>query len=166
MLNKPKLPKEEVRFLLSLPSDKLASRLRSLWESGWSLGILADSFSPSKPKSTIHFWVKNATLSEQKRPLPESPLKSLTILSPLHSTPKLRSISPEVPLELKPRLKHLSSLSRRYRAKSAPDSELALANVELTELAKSLYNRGVPTASIAKAAGVTYRAMARRISNG
>jgi len=71
-----------------------------------------------------------------------------------------------VPPEVRARLKHLSSLSRRYRSKSASNSEPALANVALTELARSLHNRGVATATIAEAAGVTYRAMARRISNG
>ncbi len=166
MKNKPKLPKEEIKFLLSLSQEAFTARLRCLWEAGWSLGIIAESFTPPKPKSTIHFWVKNAAQQEQIKPIPETPAKSLTVLSPLSDTPRLRSISLGVPPELKPRLKHLSSLSRRYRAKSAPNSELALANSELTELAKSLHNRGVSTAAIAEAAGVTYRAMARRISNG
>ena len=166
MKNKPKLPKEEIKFLLSLSQDAFTARLRSLWEAGWSLGIIAESFTPPKPKSTIHFWVKNATQQEQIKSLPETPSKSLTVLSPVADTPRLRSISLGVPSELKPRLKHLSSLSRRYRSKSAANSELSIANNELTELAKSLHNRGVSTAAIAEAAGVTYRAMARRISNG
>jgi hypothetical protein len=67
---------------------------------------------------------------------------------------------------MKPQLQHLSSLAKRYRAKSDPNSEFAIANRELTDLARSLYNRGVPAADIAEAAGVTYRAMARRLSNG
>lgn len=66
---------------------------------------------------------------------------------------------------MKERIKELSVLSRRYRAKTAPDSPLALANRELTEIALTLYHRGVPAAEIAKVAGVTYRAMARRIAN-
>ena len=67
---------------------------------------------------------------------------------------------------MKQHIQELSVLSRRYRAKTSPDSPLALANRELTEIALSLYHRGVPAAEIAKAAGVTYRAMARRIANG
>jgi len=164
--NKPKLPKEEIKFLLSLSQDAFTARLRSLWEAGWSLGTIAESFTPPKPKSTIHFWVKNATQQEQIKPIPETPSKSLTVLSPLADTPRLRSISLGLPPEIRERLKNLSSLSRRYRSKSAANSEPALANFALTELAKSLHNRGVSTATIAEAAGVTYRAMARRISDG
>ena len=125
MKNKPKLPKEEIKFLLSLSQDAFTARLRSLWEAGWSLGIIAESFTPPKPKSTIHFWVKNATRQEQIKPIPETPSKSLTVLSPVADTPRLRSISLGVPPEIRARLKHLSSLSRRYRAKSAANSEPA-----------------------------------------
>jgi hypothetical protein len=77
----------------------------------------------------------------------------------------MRSISPSVPPELKPQLKQLADLSKRYRAKTPTDSPLAVANRELTTLAKQLKDRGVPAADIAEAAGVTYRAMARRLSN-
>ena len=53
-----------------------------------------------------------------------------------------------------------------YRAKTPANSPTALANAELTRLAVSLRRQGVPTADIASAAGVSYRAMARRITNG
>ena len=166
MKKKIKLPADEVRFLSSLPTDLLHGRLKALWESGWSLGIMANSLEPKKPKSTVHFWVQNATTQEQRRPLPPTPPKSLTSTAPLLNTPRLRSISPSVPADLKPRLKELASLANRYRAKTAPDSPLAIANQEFTHLARMLYNRGIPAADIAEAAGVTYRAVARRLSNG
>jgi hypothetical protein len=39
----------------------------------------------------------------------------------------------------------------------------AQANAELTDLAHSLYKQNIPIQEIADAAGVTYRAMYRRI---
>ncbi len=166
MKKKIKLPPDEVRFLSSIPAELLHGRLRALWEGGWSLGIIADSLEPKKPKSTVHFWVKNAPSQEQRRPVPPTPAKSLTSTVPLMSPGKMRSISPSVPPAIRPQLKELAVLASRYRAKTPPDSPLALANQEFTHLARILYNKGVPAADIAKAAGVTYRAIARRISNG
>lgn len=152
-----RLPKGEVLFLSSLDQQSASNRALSLWEAGWSLGTIAISLNPPRPKSTIHFWVKKASKQNFDIPTPKPPVKLSIVktrLSPL-----------DVPLELKPRLKDLSELSRRYRAKTAYNSEFAIANRELSEISKNLYNQGVPAIAIAKAAGVTYRAMARRIKN-
>jgi hypothetical protein len=162
---KTRLPADEVRFLSTLHSQILHARLRALWKAGWSLKIIADSLEPKRPKSTVHFWVKNASEQPQERPVPAIPPKSLTSTAPLANTPRTRSISPSVPPELRPRLQELSALSRLYRAKTSPNSPLALANREFTDISKSLYNRGVPAAAIAEAAGVTYRAIARRLAD-
>jgi hypothetical protein len=160
----PLLPSDEVTFISSLPRPEAESRLRVLWEAGWSLQALGNSLQPQRPKTTIHFWVKRAQIVEQFRDIPSPPPKSLTTSVPTKSAPRLRSISPGVPPDMKPRLKELSALAQRYRAKTAPDSPLALANDELTAVAKTLRSMGVPTAAIAEAAGVSYRAMARRLS--
>jgi hypothetical protein len=166
MKKKVRLPADEVRFLSSMPEDLFHGRLRALWEAGWSLKIIADSLEPRRPKSTVHFWVKNAPQQEQRRPIPPTPPKSLTSTAPLMNSPRLRSISPSVPPELKPHLQELAALANRYRAKTPPDSPFAKANQELTHIARMLYNRGVPAADIAEAAGITYRAIARRLANG
>jgi len=165
MKKKTRLPEDEVRFLSSLPDEMLPPRLRALWEAGWSLAVIANSLKPARPKSTVHFWVKNAKSEEQRRPVPPTPPKSLTSTAPLNNAPRMRSISPSVPPELRPQLKQLADLSKRYRAKTPSNSPLAIANKELTAIAKELRDRGVPAADIAEAAGVTYRAMARRLSN-
>jgi hypothetical protein len=164
--HKQKLPDDEVRFLASMPPEHLPSRLRALWLSGWSLGVIAKSLKPARPKSTVHFWVKNASEQEQTRTIPTPPAKSLTSSAPLASSPRMRSISPEVPLDMVSHIQQLAQLSKLYRSKTPASSPLAQANKELTEIALDLYHRGVPAASIAQAAGVTYRAMARRIANG
>jgi hypothetical protein len=160
-----KLPEDEVRYISSLMRDEMESRLRALWKAGWSLSIIGKSIKPERPKTTVHFWVKRAEDMKQFRDVPIPPPKSLTTSVPTKNAPRLRSISPGVPADIRPRLRELSALSKRYRAKTSPDSPLAKANRELTEIAIDLRKRGVPTAAIAEAAGVTYRAMARRLSN-
>jgi hypothetical protein len=164
MLNPPKLPIEEVVYLSTLTRSEMESRLRALWKAGWSLGVIGSSLSPAVPKTTIHFWVRRALDVKQLRALPLPPPKSLTTSVPTKHAPRLRSVSPGVPPELRIKLRELSALSKRYRAKTSPTSPLAQANNELTQIARQLKNRGVPTAAIAEAAGVTYRAMARRLS--
>jgi hypothetical protein len=158
------LPKDEVVFIDSLDRHATESRLRALWEAGWSLSILGDSLEPPRPKTTVHFWVKRAEPKQQQRPLPSPPPRSLTTSVPTKNAPRLRSVSPGVPPDMKPRLLELSTLARRYRARTVPDSPLAQANRDLTAMAIALRSMGVPTAAIAEAAGVSYRAMARRLS--
>jgi hypothetical protein len=158
------LPKDEVSFINSLGRPELELRLRALWEAGWSLSIIGESLTPPRPKTTVHFWVKRAPSVEQKRSIPPPPPRSLTTSVPTKNAPRLRSISPGVPPEMKPRLLELATLARRYRARTMPDSPLAQANRDLTATAIALRSMGVPTAAIAEAAGVSYRAMARRLS--
>ena len=164
MLNPPKLPIEEVIYISTLTRSEMESRLRALWKSGWSLGVIGSSLSPAVPKTTVHFWVRRAVDVNQLKAVPLPPPKSLTTSVPTKHAPRLKSISPGVPPEIRIRLRELSALSKRYRAKTSPTSPLAQANDELTQIARQLRNRGVPTATIAEAAGVTYRAMARRLS--
>lgn len=158
------LPKDEVAFIASLSRPDMESRLRALWQEGWSLAVLGESLTPVRPKTTIHFWVRRAEDKDLRRPLPSPPPKSLTTSVPTKSAPRLRSVSPGVPPEMKSKLKEVATLAQRYRARTAPDSPFAQANAELTHIARTLRSMGVPTAAIAEAAGVSYRAMARRLS--
>ena len=164
MAQKTRLPQDEVSFLGSLSRPDMEARLRALWESGWSLAILGDSLKPRRPKTTIHFWVKRAENQKQFRQIPPPPPKSLTSAAPTKKAPRLRTVSPNVPPDMKPRLKELSALAKRYRARTTSDSPFAQANRDLTAMATALRAMGVPTAKIAEAAGVSYRAMARRLS--
>jgi hypothetical protein len=160
----PALPDDEVTFLLSLPRERLESRLKALWESGWSLSSLGESLSPKRPKTTVHFWVRRAAEEEQIREIPLPRKKSLVTDAPTKRPPRLRPVSPGVPADMKPRLKELSLLARRYRSRTPQESLFARANEELTTIAVTLRSMGVPTAAIAEAAGVSYRAMAKRLS--
>lgn len=164
MASKIRLPQDEVSFLDSLSRPVFEARLKALWEGGWSLAVLGDSLKPKRPKTTIHFWVRRADNQKQFRTLPSPPPKSLTAEAPTKKAPRVRSKSPNVPPDMKPRLKELARLARRYRARSTSDSPFAQANRDLTATATALRSMGVPTAKIAEAAGVSYRAMARRLS--
>lgn len=158
-------PSEEVEFLASLTPQQRNSRLRHLHEAGWSLANLSEAV--NTPKTTIHFWIKNAqpVSNYPNRVLPAPP-KSITALIRSPYSTRVRSMSPKVPPDLRPRLAHIGQLARRYRSRTPATSSTALANAELTQLAVSLRKQGVSTADIADAAGVSYRAMARRITNG
>lgn len=162
------LPEDEIRFLEALPTPQMHARLAFLHAHGWSLSVLARSISPKRPKTTIHYWIRNAsTLVEQRRPAPKPPpgsaVPSFTSNITDLKAVKVRFIAPKVPPELRPRLRELSDASRRYRARTPGNSSTAIANRELTRLAVELRESGIPTADIAKAAGVTYRAMSRRL---
>lgn len=164
MAERAKLPSDEVDFLSRLEGAAFESRIRALWKSGWSLSEIGDSLSPKRTKTTIHFWVNKASDSEQIRIVPEPPPRSLTTSVPTKTAPRLRPISPGVPEGMRSRLKELSELARLYRSRTPYTSPFAQANEELTAVAKTLKSMGVPTAAIAEAAGVSYRAMARRVS--
>lgn len=159
------LPHEEVEFLDSLPEKSRDYRLRQLHEAGWSLSALSQAI--GTPKTTVHFRIRKAMLPAvpPQRPIP-APQKSITALVPSPYSTRVRSISPKVPPDLRPRIAQISQTARRYRARTPANSPTALANAELTRLALHLRSQGVPTADIAAAAGVSYRAMARRITKG
>lgn len=165
MKSQPCLPADEILFLQALPTPQMHSRLAHLHSQGWSLSTIARSLNPPKPKTTVHYWIQNAaTDTEQRRALPEPPPTSLTMAVPTYKAPRTRSVSPNVPPDIRPKLRELSEKSKRYRAKTPSSSETARANQELTKIALELHAHGVPTSKIAAAAGVTYRAMARRIA--
>lgn len=160
------LPQDEMRFLESLQLPDMHARLAHLHAHGWSLASIARSFSPPRPKTTVHYWIRNApSPSEQRRSVPPPPINTIMHAIPVIKSPKVRSISPKVPPNMRPHLRELAQVSRRYRAKTPPHSATAQANQKLTQLAVQLHSHGVPTSDIAAAAGLTYRAIARRIAN-
>lgn len=149
------LPEAERAFLATLPKTHLAIRLRDLNKAGWSLQDLGKSLEPPRPKTTIHYWITNShspTPSNFPATYPPPPAQRA-----------VRAVSPTVPAHLRPRLRELAVLAVRNRAKIRPDAPQALASTELTNLTRLLKSQGVPTAAIAEAAGVSYRAMHKRI---
>lgn len=159
----PNLPPAEVEHLNAIPPQSphvLHSRLAHLHDAGWSLRALGSALDPPRARTTVHYWVRNAVRMPLTHP-PLPPAPSLRLPGG-----QARTISPRVPPEVRSRLAELSVQARRYRAGTSPAASTARANAELTDLALQLRDFGVPTADIADAAGVSYRAMAKRVSRG
>jgi len=58
---------------------------------------------------------------------------------------------------------HLAPISRKYRASMSNRHPAAISNQDLTDLCTKLYENNVTITELSRAAGVTYRAMAKRI---
>ena len=145
-----------------MQDEELHVRVDALYKAGWSLSSIADAFDPKKARTTIRSWIKKAgpTLDVAVMvPMPASPSPVRTASIAI----KRRPVSPGVPPELAETLAQLSVLARRYRSRTRPGSPYAAANEQLTEIVRDLYKRGVPLREVAKAMGVSYRAVIRRV---
>lgn len=149
--NQP-LPQSEAEYLLSLSSTALKARCYNLYESGWTLSAIGAPL--NKPRSTVRSWVTSGPYPRQDTPIPED-------RTYIPKKPANPGISEADQL----RIQQLAPLARRYRAKLPETHASTLANQELTDLCFTLHNQGVPLQDLADVAGVTYRAMYRRVRN-
>jgi hypothetical protein len=153
----PDLPKSEALFLASLSKEQLWRRVKDLNDAGWTLQSIADAFDPPRRRSTIRSWV-----------IKDTPECDFVTATPTPPQPKAKSRrkrprSPGIPHDEQLRIARLSPLARRFRARTNPSSTSFTANQELTSIAGLLYNKGVTVSELARASGVTYRAMKRRV---
>lgn len=157
MAHTPDLPKSEALFLASLSKEQLWRRVKDLNDAGWTLQSIADAFDPPRRRSTIRSWV-----------IKDTPECDFVTATPTPPQPKAKSRrkrprSPGIPHDEQLRIARLSPLARRFRARTNPSSVSFTANQELTSIAGLLYNKGVTVSELARASGVTYRAMKRRV---
>ena len=157
MAHTPDLPKSEADFLASLSKEQLWRRVKDLNDAGWTLQSIADAFDPPRRRSTIRSWV-----------IKDTPECVFVTATPAPPQPKAKSRrkrprSPGIPHDEQLRIARLSPLARRFRARTNPSSTSFTANQELTNIAGLLYNKGVTVSELARASGVTYRAMKRRV---
>lgn len=157
MAHTPDLPKSEADFLASLSKEQLWRRVKDLNDAGWTLQSIADAFDPPRRRSTIRSWV-----------IKDTPQCDFVTATPTPPQPKAKSRrkrprSPGIPHDEQLRIARLSPLARRFRARTNPSSTSFTANQELTNIAGLLYNKGVTVSELARASGVTYRAMKRRV---
>ena len=157
MAHTPDLPKSEADFLASLSKEQLWRRVKDLNDAGWTLQSIADAFDPPRRRSTIRSWV-----------IKDTPECEFVTATPTPPQPKAKSRrkrpkSPGIPHDEQLRIARLSPVARRFRAKTSPSSVSFTANQELTHIAGLLYNKGVTVSELARASGVTYRAMKRRV---
>ena len=157
MAHTPDLPKSEAIFLASLSKEQLWRRVKDLNDAGWTLQSIADAFDPPRRRSTVRSWV-----------IKDTPECVFVTATPMPPQPKAKSRrkrprSPGIPHDEQLRIARLSPVARRFRARTNPSSVSFTANQELTSIAGLLYNKGVTVSELARASGVTYRAMKRRV---
>lgn len=166
------LPAAECDFLRVLKSEELYARAQELHSVGWSVTAIANAFDPPRPRSTVHTWLSRPHTITHTRPLPSPSSSSSSIAAAENSTTRAKPkrerrlyvpSSPALTAAEKDRIKTIAPLARRYRARANPNGVYASANDELTKISSEAYSRGVSITELATAAGVTYRAMARRL---
>jgi IS30 family transposase len=142
------------------PSDELHVAALRLYEAGWTLRAIADSFVPSKSRSTIQYWIKKGAESlvsyDFDVPIPDYATHE-------DGYQRLTPVSPGISPDVKQELSELSSVARYYRSGMASTSVQAVANSNLNALVRELVSQNVKVAEIARACGVTHRAISRRL---
>lgn len=161
--NQP-LPPEEKRYLRSLPQEDLIKRVHDLYHEGWTLQAIGDSLTPPRPRSTVRSWLLRFT-PPTERDLVDAPIP---VPSPGYKTHPdgYQKTTPESPGILPDEIdliRSIAPVARTYRAKMANSSAAAVANDQLTAICLRLHANGVPIKELAEAAGVTYRAMYKRV---
>ena len=155
------LPPQEVEYLNSLTIDALIPRVNSLYKAGWALQAIGDCLSPRRPRTTIRSWVLKGQRPSE-RDLVDAPIPTPTQKT-AESGYQKKMVSPGISEETATEIRRLAPLARSFRAKMAQTSAAAVANRRLTDISKKLHENGVGIRELAEAAGVTYRAMYKRI---
>jgi hypothetical protein len=124
----------------------------------------AGPFSPLRTHLTLHADVPPCAvgLSRIRLNTSSSP-RPLRRQSLSKKSRRKRVPSPGIPIDQQLQIARLSPLARRYRARTNPGSASFTANSQLTSIAGLLYSKGVTVSELARASGVTYRAMKRRV---
>ena len=156
-----KLPPSEIQLFKTLDYDHTVVRVKALFAAGWTLASIGAAFYPSKGRSSIKAWVD--------RPTPPNVVVDVPIPDPNYKTPKngyvrKTPVSPGVSTVTEGTLRRLAPIAKRYRSGMASTSSEAIANAEMDKLVKGLREVNVTIAEIARAAGVTHRAISRRLS--
>jgi len=157
------LPANEIVLLNSLTGWELFQRARYLYNVGWTLRSIGEAFEPPRARSTVRYWI-NTPLPiagfEGYSDLPTTPIP--TLATPATTSRKPRRVL--TPMEYH-EVAALAPIARKYRATMNAGHPSAKANRQLTELCVRLHHEErVTIRDLAEAAGVSYRAMARRVS--
>lgn len=179
---KMSLPPDEAQVLRSLSGKILRARVSELFYSGWSLAAIAEAFDPPRARSTVRSWITPSPTPYPSRPTPSSSSSSsssslITAAEDSHPpspapapAPKPREErriydprSPQLSIAAARKIADLAPVARHHRAGAAPTGRYAVANDELNRLCRLHFERGVSIRELALAAGVTYKAMERRV---
>ena len=158
------IPKKEAEFLNSLTGPNLHKRVSTLFHAGWTLQSIGEALTPPKGRSTIKSWVDRYP----QRDLLLYPL-DVDVPIPRLRTPdggyqRLTPVSPGVPSDVADVLKNIAPIAKNYRARMSSVTAEYQANQEMDRIVRELRDNDVSIADIARAANVTHRAIARRLS--
>jgi hypothetical protein len=154
------LPATEVEILRSLTPKAKFFRARQLFDAGWTLQAIGNAFTPVASRSRVQYWVKQAESKYKTNNIVPSPWADG---KPDTGYQRKTPISPGIPQETQERLRYLAPLARYYRSGMGSSTPSAMANEEMNEIVLDLYSNDVKITEIAKASGVTNRAIARRL---
>lgn len=161
------LPLDESSLLATLAHPALAQRCAQLYAAGWTLASIGQSLTPKRPRSTVRVWITNLPANSPtptvQALLPDVPTPAPSKQQQQEARAASRQTSPGITPTDAAEIARLAPLARQYRARVSSSSTPALANQALTELTSHLHSQGVTVRELATAAGVTYRAMARRL---
>jgi hypothetical protein len=153
------LPRGEAELLRTLTGAALWTRASQLYHAGWTLQSVGDALEPPRSRTTVRAWV---TRPHAPAPL-DRPVPRPRLRTPEGGYVSRRPVSPGIDAATRARIAELAPVARRYRSRTASDSAFAVANRALTDLCRELHYEHVSVTELAAAAGVTYRAMARRL---
>lgn len=159
--NQP-LPPLEAESLNALSPDEKITRVYDLYHAGWTLQAIGDALIPPRPRSTVRAWLLRFT-PPQERDLVDAPIPAPVYKTHPDGYQKRRPISPGILPDELALIQELAPKARTYRAKMSANSAAAVANDQLSAICMRLHLSGVSINELAKAAGVTYRAMYKRL---
>lgn len=152
-----KLPPQEVELLNSLSKLDQIQRSHDLYQAGWPLDSIGSALLPTRPRTTIRTWVQKS--EAEPRLSIDAPIPI-----PIFIDEPARQVSSEgIPDALAEIIKELAPLARTYRSRMANTTAAAVANDRLSGICITLYQKGVSIKDLAAVAGVTYRAMYKRV---
>lgn len=158
------IPKKEADFLNSLTGPNLHKRVASLFHAGWTLASIGEALDPPKGRSTIKSWVDRYPQRDLLLTLDVSsdvPIPRLR--TPDGGYQRLTPVSPGVPSDVADVLKNIAPIAKNYRARMSSVTAEYRANQEMDRIVRELRDNDVSIADIARAAGVTHRAISRRL---
>lgn len=154
------LPSYEIDILRSLTGYELTMRAKMLYEAGWTLRSIGEAFDPPRARSTIRYWITAPVpITGIWTDLPTAPIPTLATPEPNATVPRRSLTTVEFS-----KIRHLAPSARKFRATMKPNHPSRKANDELTSICARLHKEDrVTIRDLAEAAGVSYRAMARRV---
>ena len=136
-----------------------------LFDEGWPLDAIGQSFARKRPRSTVRSWVLRAEDnwdSDACLFFADAPIPSPQLKTDKRGYQKVRPESPGIKPDDLQQIHYLAPLARTYRSRMSSTSAPAVANERLTNLCKKLHANNVPIKELAEAAGVTYSEMYKR----